>query len=328
MIPEGTPWIPNNNCSPDRNCRSGKKNPLWTKERLDYELFFWERLRISASAQFMFNYESDFIDPFALSTMLYDYGYVCFFIDDIIGLVAMPCMILRRSVAGKPVKVKCYSPYNVGYTVVLDKLNGDDFYVCWDCITKIEPKMFFIPWINEMAEISVTMRVNTFSLRTPIITVSTTGERLAVENIMQQYMDGKYIIELKDTKGKKKPADVNDDNDDLSKRIKVLDLTPPYNLDKLDTQRNAIWNRIMETLGFKVNTAPFKKERAITSEVEGNAEPTAAFYWARKRPRLDALEWIHNHGYENVQLLESTKTEDVMYTLGNVKKEDASNVTE
>lgn len=313
---EGKPYPTNCELSGKGTCC--KKDALVTIEKINYEEFFWNRLKIICTAQFSFGgINNKYMRRSNISLMQYNYGNVCFFIDDILNvLMALPCEILAWGIGGIPTQVRVFSPYVEAYEKVLDARN-DEFFVCFDTETMISPKLFFIPWIIEMAEISVTMRVNTIGLRAPIIAVSSVHEKLAMENVLQQFLDGKYLIELKDNEMKKRDGSMDDN--DISKRLKTLNIAPEYYLDKLDTQRNAIWNKLMETLGFKVNTAPAKKERAITGEVEGNKEETMAFYNARKNPRLDALEWMHEHGFEKSTLIETTKMEEI--TLGDIDKE-------
>lgn len=278
-----------------------------TCQKIDYELFYWSRLESVAVAQFsILGIDNMYVDSTTISRMLYSYGAVVFFFDEAIGdFLVLPCTIDRVGIAGIPSRVKAYSPYTT-YNRYLDLGEGDDFYVCFDSQTYMRAQYYFFPWVSQLAEISVSIDVNLWAQRTPVIGVSSLEERLSMENIMEEYRRGAPLIELKKKKG------ANGEQIDLSKQLHTLDLSAPYLVDKLELERKNVWNHVLETLGYKVNVNASKKERLITDEVRGNLEETIGFYESRRKPREGAVKWLRKHGLDaSLQEVTSVETSDV-----------------
>lgn len=260
-----------------------------TDQKLSYEIFFWNQLRTLLIAQFTIaGIESDVIDESIVSKLLTDYGVIVFFKDDVLGaLLALPCQILRVGLNGKPTLVKAYSPFVPGYQVEL-RAGQNEFFVLWDSENRLNSRYFFTPWLSQLAEISVSIDVNLSVTKTPLIAVSGTEDRLAMENIVTDLIKGVPIIELKPRNG--------DVSDTVANGLKVLKLDAPYLVDVLELERRTVWYSILEKIGYKVNVNPTKKERQIKDEVSGNLEETLGYYYSRKNPREQAVQWLNDHG--------------------------------
>lgn len=260
-----------------------------TDQKLSYEVFYWNQLRTLLIAQFTITgIESDMIDESIVSKLLTDYGVIVFFKDDVVGkLLALPCQIVRVGLNGKPTLIRAYSPFVPGYQVEL-KAGRDDFFVLWDSENRLNSRYFFTPWLTQLAEISVSIDVNLSTTRTPVMAVSSTEDRLAMENIVTDIIKGVPLVELKPRNG--------DITNTVANGLKTLKLDAPYIVDVLELERRTVWYSILEKIGYKVNVNPAKKERQIKDEVSGNLEETLGYYYSRKNPRMQAVEWLNDHG--------------------------------
>lgn len=270
----------------------------------EYEVQYWNRLNTLLITQFTYQeIENEYLDEVEVSRMLRNYGKICFFLDDITGeLLALPCEILRVSIANKPTVVKVWSPWLTEFQRVLHA-GRDEFCVVWDSVNKWNVQTYFFPWIKELAEISITIDVNLQALRTPVVMSSSLENKLSLNNLMWQILAGIPFLNVKKS--------AQDPQWDIAKDLRVLDLKVPYNVDKLEVERKNIWNGILEEVGYKVNVNSTKKERLISSEVQGNLEETLGFYEARLISRLRGLKWLQQHGFSNAALREVTKVGEI-----------------
>lgn len=277
--------------------RRNKKFPD-TCEKDEYFAYYWYQLYILLYSQFRISgIESATIDEGRVSRMLVDYGMLALYFDAIAKqLIALPCRIDALGINGKPRRVKVWSPWVSGYEFELDAA-VDDFFVLYDNDAQISPSIAFFPFLDLLAELSVTIKVNTLVHRTPIVTLADKSTRLGVENILADYMRGVRVLEVK--------TNTKSPDQSLDNALKVLTLNAPYNIDKLEIQRRNVWNELLEKIGYKVNLNSSKKERQITDEVMGNLESTLGYYNNRKSPRERAVTWLNDHGI-NARLDEIT----------------------
>lgn len=277
----------------------------------EYEWQVWDDTNLLLESQFAFkstttnlqnSLNNEYLDASEISRMLTRYGVVCVFRDDILERwLVLPCMILRVSVCNKPTAVKVYSATTPEFQREL-YASKDEFFVIWDSIQHWNVRRFFWPWVHRIAEIETTIDVNLFGLRTPVVGVNAMDEKLSMNNIIYNFIRGIPFINVK-------PKGATHDTD-ITQQLKCLDLKVPYNIDKLEIERQKVWNRVISIIGYKTNINDTKKERLISDEVMGNAEEIKGFYAGRKNPRETAVEWMLEHDI-GVKLQEVTKVGEI-----------------
>lgn len=191
------------------------------------------------------------IDVRYLEHTLFVYGKALVFNEPNIGLV------VAKVSAGGPLDI-----YNVptdrrayasnGMTAGCNETNSVLIYN-----TPMRNPSLFIAelYAQRLAEIDRTIDVNVKRQKTPFILTTNETQQLTVRNLMLQIDDNQYDIIV----------DKNFDND----MLKSIDITAPYVADKLQLLKEKTYREAINSLGINATNTE-KKERMITSEVEGD----------------------------------------------------------
>jgi len=248
--------------------------------QMTYRLFEWEGLPKG-------------IDPRYLEMSLHEYGSVGFYNDPKFGyLVTQGANDGQIDRYYRPTH---FHGTSAGYTVDFDVYN---YGVLLDKLTEEErEKMGVVIYNNDydeptipslrlfaedLAEIKNVINVNINAQKTPVLITANDNTRLSVVKAYEQFEGNEPVIFGYEDGG-------------IAESISVFKTDAPYVVDKLNTQRNAVWNEVMTYLGIK-NANLEKKERMITSEADSNNEQIEAstnIWLSARREACDRIKDLY-----------------------------------
>ena len=159
----------------------------------------------------------------------------------------------------------------------------------------------------KLANIDRTIDVNIQNQKTPLIVQCTDKQKLSLKQAINQRNENEFVI-------------YGDKNLDLS-NVNVLKTESPIVFDKLQIQKNHVWNECMTFLG--VNNANMdKRERLVADEVGANDEQVKACEDVMLKAREHACKLINDMFGTNIEVKRRTLSISDIYI---EKIEDSEN---
>lgn len=235
---------------------------------------YYNRLTELATTMFSWKNLPSTIDARFLEMTLFSDGVAVFFKDDVMGFLALQCMIGGNlNVYRIPVDRTAYATN--GYN---QKLNATNSVLIFNNYLHTNSTLDVEMFSKRLYNLDRAIDVNANAQKTPVLIQCDDTEKLTMLNLYKEY-DGNqpFIFGSKslNTKG-----------------LTVLKTDAPYVADKLYTLKTQIWNEALTYLGIS-NTNATKKERMITDEVQKNMGGVIASRYSRLEMRKQACKEIN-----------------------------------
>lgn len=226
-------------------------------------------------AENVFEYKNlpSHIDVSYLNKNLLNKGSIAFFVDDEIGLLALPYLTIGKlDVYGRPTKIQVMSQNGYHKT-----LNQDEFVIMYDNNGRYPLYADITQYAQRLAHCVRTIDINIGHQKTPRIFKTSANKEKTLKDLLNRVEANENTILAYDD------IDLDDTN--------IILAPAPFVADKVEEQKREIWNEFLRLIGIS-NLSYQKKERNISDEIQAMQGGTIASRFSRFEPRKRALEEI------------------------------------
>ena len=248
-----------------------------------YQMYLREMLTLAENV-FEFENLPDFIDVAFLNKKLLRDGSIAFFKDEYLGVIALPYTVMGTlDIYQRPQKIMAIAP-NGSYRRIL---NPDEYIIMYDNNGRYPLFLDITQYAERIALDTRTIDINILQQRTPRFWKTSSDKERSVRDIINN-VDGleNMVITYED---------INIDD------IQLILQPAPYVADKIDIQKEKLWNEFLRLIGI-ANMNFQKKERNIKDEVLASQGGTIASRYSRFEPRQKAIKLINEKFGTNINV--------------------------
>lgn len=239
-----------------------------------YQMYLREMLTLAENV-FEFENLPDFIDVAFLNKKLLRDGSIAFFKDEYLGVIALPYTVMGTlDIYQRPQKIMAIAP-NGSYRRIL---NPDEYVIMYDNNGRYPLFLDITQYAERIALDTRTIDINILQQRTPRFWKTSSDKERSIRDIINN-VDGLENTVLT-------YEDINLDD------IQLILQPAPYVADKIDIQKEKLWNEFLRLIGI-ANMNFQKKERNIKDEVLASQGGTIASRYSRFEPRQKAIKLIN-----------------------------------
>ena len=248
-----------------------------------YQMYLREMLTLAENV-FEFENLPDFIDVAFLNKKLLRDGSIVFFKDEYLGVIALPYTVMGTlDIYQRPQKIMAIAP-NGSYRRIL---NPDEYIIMYDNNGRYPLFLDITQYAERIALDTRTIDINILQQRTPRFWKTSSDKERSIRDIINN-VDGLENTVLT-------YEDINLDD------IQLILEPAPYVADKIDIQKEKLWNEFLRLIGV-ANMNFQKKERNIKDEVLASQGGTIASRYSRFEPRQKAINQINEKFGTNINV--------------------------
>lgn len=252
------------------------KKKLVNSQISNFKTMMMYRRQLQTLAENVFEFINlpEYIDVSYLNGVLLRQGSIAFFMDEVLGLLALPYTNMGTlDVYGRPKTIQVYG--SNGYS---RQLKQGEFVIMYDNNGRY-PLLLDIQQSSErIALCKRVIDINIAQQKTPRIWLTNSDKKKTVEDLLNDY-DGNVETVL---------AYDNVNLDDVNAVCEPA----PYIADKVDLHLEKEWAEFFRLIGI-ANLVEQKKERVIQDEMTASLGGTIASRYSRYEPRVRALKEIN-----------------------------------
>lgn len=254
-----------------------KNAQFWESQKYNNAEFiqYYNRLMGLSISMFEWINMPKSVDTRFLEMCLFGEGMAVFFKDDVLGFLALRCMIGGRlNVYQIPMERRAYATN--GYQMELDETNS---VIIFNNEMHTNSALDVEIFAKRLFDIDRTIEVNVKAQKTPILINCDETQRLTMKNAYMQFEGNQPVI--------------YGDNKNISPNsIQVINTEAPYHGTELYDLKIRYYNEVLTYLGIS-NISFQKKERMVSDEVIRNMGGTIANRYSRLNARKQACRMIN-----------------------------------
>ena len=247
-------------------------------------LMYREEMLTLAENVFEFKNLPEFIDVSYLNKTLLRNGSIAFFMDEILGLIALPYDVIGNfDIYGRPLEIMCRAANGTYYK----KLKRDEFVIMYDNNGRYPIFLDICQMAERIALSKRTIDVNIVQQRTPRIWKTSQDKKRTLQDMLAN-IDG-----MEENIATYESIDIDDMN--------VVLAPAPFVADKIDLHLDKEWAEFYRLIGV-ANLIEQKKERMIKDEMSASQGGTIASRFSRFEPRKRAIDEINKKFGTNIEV--------------------------
>ena len=247
-------------------------------------LMYREEMLTLAENVFEFKNLPEFIDVSYLNKTLLRNGSIAFFMDEILGLIALPYDVIGNfDIYGRPLEIMARAANGTYYK----KLKRDEFVIMYDNNGRYPIFLDICQMAERIALSKRTIDVNIVQQRTPRIWKTSQDKKRTLQDMLSN-IDG-----MEENIATYESIDIDDMN--------VVLAPAPFVADKIDLHLDKEWAEFYRLIGV-ANLIEQKKERMIRDEMSASQGGTIASRFSRFEPRKRAIDEINKKFGTNIEV--------------------------
>lgn len=254
-----------------------KNAEFWQSQKYNSAEFLQYYNRLMALSMSMFEWKNmpKTIDTRFLELCLFGDGFCLFFKDEVMGFLALRCVIGGQfSVYNIPKYRRAFAPN--GYQ---NDLTDENSVIIYNNELHTNSALDVEIFSKRLYEFDRTIEVNVKAQKTPILLLCDETQRLTLKNLYMKYEGNEPVI-------------YGDNKNINTESIQAINTLAPFHGQELYDLKTRYYNEALTYLGIS-NISFQKKERMVSDEVIRNMGGTIANRYSRLNARKQACKMIN-----------------------------------